>query len=284
MEAQIPETVTEESKSINDLHKFQDQLRQTQSMMLETLKPQNSKDFLQASLQNELEKVSEQLSKERIQNSKLSADLSKSLELNLKLQFEVEEIRLKANQLLREEQALNSNLQEKLKKSDHELELAHAVNSDLRVELNRAKDSYQSEMDKRNKEKQNLNEQINSLTEQLNQSERAKKLYEAAIEDLRKDKSHLSSSLDEYKKHAEDQNQVLNTMSELAQAKMLEVQAALHKKSAESKDYQSHLQQALAQIEILKQENVTLKEYFTKLSAHASNAGIKMVPSTTATN
>lgn len=271
MEAQIDTQVEQEQietapSSINELHKFQSQLRQTQNMMMETLKPQNSKDYLQASLQNELEKITEQLAAERAQNSKLSGDLSRSLELNLKLQFEVEEIRLKANQLLKEEQAMSVTLQEKLKKLDHELELSNALNSDLRVELNRAKDSYQGEIEKRNRERSSLNEQIQTLTEQLTQAERAKKLLEKAIEDLRKDKSSLGISLDEFKKHAEDQNQVLNTMSELAQAKMLEVQAALHKKSAECRDYQSHLQQALAQLDILKQENATLKEYFHKLS------------------
>jgi chromosome segregation ATPase len=271
MDAQNQELVSnnEESCSLADLQKFQDQLRQTQSLMLETLKPQSSKDYLQVTLQNELEKIMEQLANERAQNSKLSADLSRSLELNLKLQFEVEEIRLKANQRLKEEQALSNSLQEKLKKSDHELELAHAVNSDLRVELSRAHDSYQAELDKRAKEAQGLLDQINTLTEQLEQSGRSKKLLEQAIEDLRRDKQYLSNSLEEYKKHAEEQNKVLNTMSELAQAKMLEVQAALHKKSAECKDYQSHLQQALAQIEILKQENQTLKEYFAKLSQHS---------------
>jgi hypothetical protein len=271
MDAQNQELVSnnEESCSLADLQKFQDQLRQTQSLMLETLKPQSSKDYLQVTLQNELEKFMEQLANERAQNSKLSADLSRSLELNLKLQFEVEEIRLKANQRLKEEQALSNSLQEKLKKSDHELELAHAVNSDLRVELSRAHDSYQAELDKRAKEAQGLLDQINTLTEQLEQSGRSKKLLEQAIEDLRRDKQYLSNSLEEYKKHAEEQNKVLNTMSELAQAKMLEVQAALHKKSAECKDYQSHLQQALAQIEILKQENQTLKEYFAKLSQHS---------------
>jgi len=272
MDAQSQSLVAtnDEIYSINDLHKFQDQLRQTQNLMLETLRPQNSKDYLQVSLQNELEKVTEQLANERAQNSKLSADLSRSLELNLKLQFEVEEIRLRANQLLKEEQALTCNLQDKLKKSDHELELANAVNCDLRVELCRARDSYQTEIDKRTSEKQTLLDQINNLTEVLGQSDRSKNLLEQAIEDLRRDKQYLSCSLEEYKKHAEEQNQVLNTMSELAQAKMLEVQAALHKKSAESRDHQSHLQQALAQIDILKQENITLKEYFAKLSHQAS--------------
>jgi chromosome segregation ATPase len=255
-----------ESKSIQDLHKFQDQLRQTQTLMLETLKPQNSKDYLQVSLQNELDKITDQLGKERAQNSKLSADLSRSLELNLKLQFEVEEIRVKANQLLKEEQGSNNSLQEKIKKISHEKELSEAVIHDLKSELNKAKDCYQSELEKKTQEIHHLSTQIEKLTHDLNQSERSKKLLEQAIEDLRHDKHGLSSSLDEYKKHAEEQSQVLKTMSELAQAKMLEVQAALHKKSAESRDYQSHLQQVLVQLDILKQENQTLKDYFNKLS------------------
>lgn len=258
------------SQSIQDLQKFQNQLRQTQNIMMETLKPQNTKDFMQTSLQNELEKISDQLANERLQNSKLSADLSRSLELNLKLQFEVEEIRLKANQLLKEEQSAHHQLADKFKKIDHELELMNALNSDLRVELARAKDTYQAEIDRHSKEQQKWVATNQSLTEQLSQSERSNKLLEQAIEDLREDKVSLLNSLEDFKKHAEDQNHVLKTMSELAQAKMLEVQAALHKKSAESRDYQSHLQQALTQLDILKQENATLKDYFNKLSKATS--------------
>ena len=258
------------SQPQQDLQKIQHQLRQTQSMMMETLKPQASMDYLQASLQMELDKITEQLANERQQNSRLSADLSRALELNLKLQFEVEEIRLKANQLLKEEQSQNTYLTEKLKKAEHEIELSQALNIDLRRELGRAKDSFQAEMEKRNLERQELTAQIEHLQEQQQQSERAKKLLEEAIESVRDDKRQLQSSLEDYKKHAEEQNHVLNTMSELAQAKMLEVQAALHQKSAECRDYQSHLQQALTQLEILKQENATLKEYFNKLSKNSA--------------
>lgn len=249
-----------------DLQKFQDQLRQTQTLMMETLKPQASKDFLQSALQAELDKISEQLANERSQNSKLSADLSRSLELNLKLQFEVEEIRLKANQLLKEEQAYNLNLQEKIKKMDHEIELSQALNNDLRVELSRAKDSYQNDSEKWFAEKKQFESQLTQLHEDISQNERAKKLLEKAIEDLREEKVILNSTLQDYKKHAEEQNHVLSTMSELASQKMIEVQAALHKKSTECKDYHSHLQQALTQVEILKQENATLKDYFNRMS------------------
>ncbi|MCS6837237.1 MAG: hypothetical protein NZ480_00175, partial [Bdellovibrionaceae bacterium] len=250
----------------SDLKKYQDQLKKTQSLILETLKPENGLDIVQNTLQKELEKLIDQLAQERAQNSKLSADLSRSLELNLKLQFEVEEIRLKTNQLLREEQALNHSLAEKIKKLENENDLLVAINNDLKMEITKAKDSFLMEGERRDREKHDLLKQINDLSDRLASSERAKAMLEAALGEVRQEKQKLVDSLEEYRKHTEEQNQVLRSMMELAQAKMAEVQAALYKKTAECKDYQSQLQQALSQIEILKQENVNLREYFNKFT------------------
>ena len=44
-----------------------------------------------------------QLEQERLNNTKLSTDLARSLELNLKLQFDLEEMRNKAQQAVNDE-------------------------------------------------------------------------------------------------------------------------------------------------------------------------------------
>ncbi len=45
------------------------------------------------------------------------------------------------------------------------------------------------------------------------------------------------------------------------------MKVALDRKAIESNDYYSHLQQALMQIQVLRQENAALKEYVSKLTA-----------------
>jgi chromosome segregation ATPase len=249
-----------------DLQKFQEQLRETQSFVLQTLKPENSGDSLQTALYQELEKLAASLAAEREQNSKLSADLSRSLELNLKLQLEVEDVRLKAQQNLREEQAHSKTLQEHIKKLETELELAQAIQNETRVELTRSKDSFQTQLSQKDREIADLKQQIENLNQSLVEREEHIQQLQTALTEAQKEKNELLLSIEDYKKHAEEQHQVLRSMAELASQKMNEVQMALHKKSAECIDLQSRLEQTLKQNEILKQENGNLKQYFAKLT------------------
>ena len=249
-----------------DLQKFQEQLRETQSFVLQTLKPENSGEHLQSSLYQELEKLATSLAAEREQNSKLSADLSRSLELNLKLQLEVEEVRLKAQQNLREEQAHSKSLQEQIKKLETELELTQAIQNETHIELTRSKDSFQTQIAQKDRELSELKQQIDNLNQTLQERDHNIEQLQSALTAAQKEKNELLLSLENYKKHTEEQNQVLRSMAELASQKMNEVQMALHKKSAECMDLNSRLEQALKQNEILKQENNNLKQYFSKLT------------------
>ena len=94
-------------KSAGRMEKLQDQLRKSQDDLKSAqtdlefkLKTFDSVGYMQNDLQQEFGKVYEQLENERNQNAKISSDLARSLELNLKLQFELEEVRAKANQVL----------------------------------------------------------------------------------------------------------------------------------------------------------------------------------------
>jgi hypothetical protein len=67
--------------------------------------------------------------------------------------------------------------------------------------------------------------------------------------------------------HAQKQSDVLKNLSEVAENKLVELKMALDKKTAESQDAFSQLQQVMSQIQVLRQENSALKEYINKMSA-----------------
>ena len=75
-----------------------------------------------------------------------------------------------------------------------------------------------------------------------------------------------ADTIKEYEHHTGQQHEMMKTLSEVAEKKMIELKVALDKKTIESQDYYSHLQQAMTQIHVLRQENQALKEYNGKLS------------------
>jgi hypothetical protein len=176
----------------------------------------------------ELSHLSHQLEQERQTNSKLNTDLAKSLELNLKLQFEIEEIRKKANQIIYKFQNEQSQWQSEKNNLTN-------MSNELRTLAEKRLD------------------EINALTLELNnKNEETEKIAEALS-------SFESQSL-------EQQNLICN-LSEVAERKIVELKIGLDKKMAESHDLNSRLQQATSQTLALKQENHALREYIGKYSA-----------------
>jgi SMC interacting uncharacterized protein involved in chromosome segregation len=203
------------------LKKSQEELFTARLEMEEKIKSMETLSFTNNDLARDLKRQSEQLEQERATNSKLSADLAKSLELNLKLQYEIEEIRARAQAVVNEEKKHNMFLQDKVKTLSHELELSQALNNENRLELSKAK------------------EELSKATE----------------------------SLEILEEHAQKQSEVLKNLSEVAENKLVELKLAVDKKTSESQDAFSQLQQALSQIQVLRQENSALKEYIHKISA-----------------
>ena len=76
-----------------------------------------------------------------------------------------------------------------------------------------------------------------------------------------------NESLAEYDQHLEEQNELMKKLFEVAEKKMIELKMALDKKTIESQDYYSNLQQGATQIQALRQENSALKDYFDKVTA-----------------
>jgi len=253
-------------KMHSQLRKSQDELKAAQEDIQTKIGNLENLNFIDNDLNSEVERLSAQMDQERQSNSKLSADLAKSLELNLKLQFEIEEIRSKGNQALAEEKKHNQYLQEKNKSLTHEMELSQALCQDTRMELSKARDKFQADQATWQTEKSSLSEAINS-TKTL--AEETKKELEALRNDLgnkEEEITKISESLLHFESHSTQQHDLIKNLSSVAEKKIIELKVSLDKKAAEAADYYSHLQQSLNQVAVLRQENAALKEYLGKFT------------------
>jgi hypothetical protein len=209
------------------LKKSQEELFTTRHEMEEKIKSLDNLSCTNNDLSREIKRQSDHLEQERMTNSKLSSDLARSLELNLKLQYEIEEIRVRAQAIVNDEKKHHLFLQDKAKTLSHELELAQAMNNETRLELSKATDEIQS----------------------------------------------LTESLTELEDHAQKQTDAIKSLAEVAEKKIIELKMALDKKTAESQDSFSQLQQSFSQIQVLRQENSALKEYINKMTSLINNGG-----------
>ncbi|MEZ0392610.1 MAG: hypothetical protein ACAH59_10355, partial [Pseudobdellovibrionaceae bacterium] len=243
------------------LRRSQEELKATQQEIHDKINSLDTLNFSNNDLNREVKRLSDQLEQERMNNSKLSTDLAKSLELNLRLQFEIEEIRSKASQQLSEEKKHNVFLQDKVKTLSHELDLSQALCNETRLELAKAKEKFQLENQAWQNEKRSLQTEIQDHVSNLED----KKLAIQALRDdvAKKDDELLKSSeaIKEYDAHTGQQHEMMKKLSEVAEKKMIELKLALDKKTIECQDYYSHLQQAMTQIHVLRQENGALKDY-----------------------
>lgn len=259
------------SERIEKMHQnlriSQEELKATQSELQEKIKSFDSMSFIQNDINQDIKKLSEQLQTERMTNSKLSTDLAKSLELNLKLQFEIEEIRAKANNLVVEERKMNQFLSEKNKSLSTELELAQALQNETRLELSKAKDRFLLEQERWLENKKNL--ETKQTEQQQLIDEKNMKLEEEQLltQNQKQEIDRLNLILNDFENHAIKQNEAMKNLSNVAEKKLIELKLALDKRTIESQDYYGHLQQGLTQIQVLRQENSALKDYISKLSA-----------------
>jgi len=248
------------------LKKSQDELRQVQFDVQEKIMSMESLSFTNNDLHREVKRLTEQLEQERINNSKISTDLAKSLEMNLRLQFEIEEIRTKANQSLNEEKKHNSFLIEKNKTLTHELDLSQAIGNEARLELAKAKDKFLLEQNQWAQDKKTLDQLCEDQKASIEEKQLLIEKMQNDIQSKRDEIQKISDSINEFENHSSQQQELMKNLSEVAEKKLIELKLALDKKTIECQDYYSHLQQALTQINIFRQENTALKDYISKLA------------------
>ncbi|MFP5518585.1 MAG: hypothetical protein ACLGGX_01675 [Bdellovibrionia bacterium] len=285
----------------NHMKKFNSELLESQEEIKNKIKNLGSVTFGAEALDQQIRQLAEQLSNERNTNSKLSSDLAKSLELSLQLQLEIQNLKSRNLQIQTEEKKYSAALLERAKVLQRDLELNLALKDETSMELAKAKNAFyresqvweqtrnqyeaiiqslRSEIAQLQNNKQQLEQelvqqkeshtlQINEMTEQHQQALADK---ESEIEGLNLEIESVQNSFKEVEESAQQQNEVLNNLMSVAEGKIVEMKMALDKKTIEAQDYYSHLQQALTQLAVARQENATLKDYVNKLNAYHQQA------------
>ena len=254
-------------KMHSQLKRSQEELKAAQSELENKIGSLESYTFLENDQHSENQRLGSQLEQERQMNSKLNNDLAKSLELNLKLQFEIEEIRTKAQQDLNEEKKHNQYLIDKNKSLTHELELSQALCQDTRIELNKAREKFAIDQNDWTQSRAELQKQMNDSQTLIADMDTQRQSLEQQIQTLQNEINTVTESLLQFEDHSKRQSEMMKNLSQVAEKKIIELKMLLDKKSLEANDYYSHLQQSLSQVAVLKQENGALKDYIGKITA-----------------
>lgn len=260
-------------KMQTQMRKFHSDMKESQEEIKEKIKTLGNVTYGSESLDAQVRQLAEQLNSERAHNSKLSADLAKSLELCLQLQLEIQGLKARSMQSQAEDKKYSQTLLEKNKHLQKELELSHALRDEMSMELAKAKSSFQKDhalWDEQRalleSQSQTLRQEKQTLNDQILQFEQTIVDKEALITTLNQKIDEVSSSFNEVEASAQQQTEVLKNLMEVAEGKIVEMKLALDKKSLEAQDYYSHLQQSLTQLGVFKQETAALKEYIAKLN------------------
>ena len=255
-------------KMQGQIRKFQNDLQGTQDELRDKIKNLENLQYHQGDLGQQMLLLSEQLNHERNTNSKLNADLAKSLELSLQLQLEIQGLKSRTHQNHLEEKKYSQSLVEKLMGLQNEVELQKALKDEMDLELDKAKASFLKQQETWLEEKAQFQMTLDQLTQMMSQLTEQIDLKNIHIKSLNDELSNISSSFEELEASANKQNDVLKTLMETAETKIIEMKMALDRKSLECKDYYNHLQQSLTQCSLLKSENSNLKDHIEKMNIY----------------
>lgn len=261
------------------MKRFQSELVGSQVELREKIRNLENVSYGPETLDAQMKHLADQLSAERSHNTKLSADLAKSLELSLQLQLEIQGLKARSLQIQSEEKKYSQALFDKNKILQRDLELAHALREEISIELQKAKGAFardeklweeqrellEKEIQELKKERQDQQESLASQKIQIEERDET-------IQNLHGEIEKISQSYSEVESSAQQQTEVLKNLMAVAEAKIVDMKLALDKKSLEAQDYYSHLQQALTQLGVLKQENGAMKEYVAKLNFYHQQA------------
>jgi chromosome segregation ATPase len=261
------------------MKKFNSELQDTQEELKEKIKSLENVSYGPDSLDAQLRQLSEHLMSERANNTKLSADLAKSLELCLQLQLEIQGLKARTLQGQVEEKKYSQALLDKTRILQRDLDLSQALKDEAALELQKAKAAFMKEQAAWVEQRQKFETEIKHLTAERDELEQAITDMEAQLDNrdqtiasLHQEIEKISTSFNDVESSAAQQNTVLKNLMEVAESKIVEMKLALDKKSLEAQDYYSHLQQALTHAVVHRQENVALKEYVAKLNYYHQQA------------
>ncbi|MGZ3742592.1 MAG: hypothetical protein ACXWRE_03425 [Pseudobdellovibrionaceae bacterium] len=261
------------------LRRFRNDMQGNNDDMIEKIKSLENVNFSQSEITAQLRQITDQMNHERMTNSKLSSDLAKSLELCLQLQLEIQGLKARSMAIQTEEKKFSNSLLEKNRILQRELELAQALKGEMAMEMAKAKSAMQkeelgwleSEQNLKNviveleKEKAEMLTTIEELNMMMDEKDQQVTVLSLELE-------KISTAFNEVEATTAEQSNVLKNLMTVAETKIIEMKLALDKKHSEAADYYSHLQKALAQVNVLNQENLILKDYVNKLNYYHQQA------------
>lgn len=233
--SQSEDTKTSKDKMVQ-LEKMQNQMKTFQlelatnhedmKLKIDTLEKMTVSN---SDLSQKVQELTDLLNQERSHNSKLSTDLARSLDLSLKLQLEIQEIKAKAIQ----------------------------AQMDDRKQYLENFENLQFDFQKQKAELMTANEEL--LTEL--------KTKEHHIEELTQEMNQLEKSIQEFENSSNEQAETIKHLVAVAENKIIELKLSLDRVTADLGNHQGQLKQSTTQIELLKQENFSLKDYINKMTA-----------------
>ena len=250
----------------NQIRRFQSDLESVQGNLLEKMKSMESLQHHQVDLAQQMKVLTDQLQAERQMTVRLNTDLSKSLEINLQLQLELQNARSRFQQYQLEEKKYINTLLEKNQSIQKEIELMTAMKDETHLELNKAKAQFEIDLQRLETELDEKNESLKKLTARYEESQ-------AQVRDLNSEIEKMGESFSDFEDYRRKQNDALKNLMEAAEKKIVDYKLALDKKTLEAQDYYSHLQQAMTQLALLRNENHQLRDY-----AHRMNAAQRTMP------
>lgn len=221
--------VVQLDKMQNQLKNFQIELvsnHEDMKLKIESLEKMTTSN---SDLTQKVKELTDLLNQERSHNSKLSTDLARSLDLSLKLQLEIQEIKTKA-------------IQAQMDDRKQYLENYENIQFDFQ------------------KEKGRLLEMNQGLTGELKQKQEQIQTLEGKI-------NELESSMMEVEGHSQEQAETIKHLMTVAENKIVELKLNSDRIQSELDNVNGQFEQTKTQTEILKKENIALKDYINKMTA-----------------
>lgn len=221
--------VVQLDKMQNQLKNFQIELvsnHEDMKLKIETLEKMTTSN---SDLTQKVKELTDLLNQERNHNSKLSTDLARSLDLSLKLQLEIQEIKTKA-------------IQAQMDDRKQYLENYENIQFDFQKEKGRLLDLNQG-----------LSNELKAKQEQIT-------TLEGKINDL-------EASMMEIESHSQEQAETIKHLMSVAENKIVELKLDSDRIQSELDNVRGQFEQSRTQVEILKKENIALKDYINKMTA-----------------
>lgn len=221
--------VVQLDKMQNQLKNFQIELvsnHEDMKLKIETLEKMTTSN---SDLTQKVKELTDLLNQERNHNSKLSTDLARSLDLSLKLQLEIQEIKTKA-------------IQAQMDDRKQYLENYENIQFDFQ------------------KEKGRLLEMNQGLAGELKQKQEQIQTLEGKI-------NELEAGMMEVEGHSQEQAETIKHLMTVAENKIVELKLDSDRIQSELDNVRGQFEQSKTQTEILKKENIALKDYINKMTA-----------------